>query len=317
MSWMPDIEPKCPDAGTLSDIETLIVPRARDIGGFEVRRALPAPKRQMVGPFIFFDQMGPAEFIDEGGIDVRPHPHIGLATVTYLYQGEFQHRDSIGTNQMIYPGEVNWMVAGSGVTHSERTSSATRKQSPHSLFGIQTWVALPEAYEDKPATFEHQAQEAQPLLTGEGKEVRLILGNAWGARAPVHTFSEMFYADAVLQPGAKLPLPDNHEDRGLYVTYGSVRIAGDMFEAGQMMVFKPGDAITVSAGPTGARLMLLGGETLNGPRYISWNFVASSRERLEAAKEAWIQGDFEHGRFRLPVGDELDFIPFPGQVKSS
>ncbi|HSP31674.1 MAG TPA: pirin family protein [Halomonas sp.] len=317
MSWMPDIEPKCPDAENLNAIETLIVPRARDIGGFEVRRALPAPKRQMVGPFIFFDQMGPAEFINEGGIDVRPHPHIGLATVTYLYQGEFQHRDSLGTNQMIYPGEVNWMVAGNGVTHSERTSPATRKQSPHSLLGIQTWVALPEAYEDKPATFEHQGQEALPLLTGEGKEVRLILGNAWGARAPVQTFSEMFYADAVLQPGAKLPLPDNHEDRGLYVTSGSVSIAGEVFEAGQMMVFRPGDSITVSAGPTGARLMLLGGETLNGPRYISWNFVASSRERLEAAKDAWIQGDFEHGRFRLPVGDELEFIPFPGQVKSS
>ena len=317
MSWMPNIEPKCPDAGSLNAIETLIVPRARDIGGFEVRRALPAPKRQMVGPFIFFDQMGPAEFINEGGIDVRPHPHIGLATVTYLYQGEFQHRDSLGTNQMIYPGEVNWMVAGNGVTHSERTSPATRKQSPHSLLGIQTWVALPEAYEDKPATFEHQGQEALPLLTGEGKEVRLILGNAWGARAPVQTFSEMFYADAVLQPGAKLPLPDNHEDRGLYVTSGSVSIAGEVFEAGQMMVFRPGDSITVSAGPTGARLMLLGGETLNGPRYISWNFVASSRERLEAAKDAWIQGDFEHGRFRLPVGDELEFIPFPGQVKSS
>ncbi|HMM65042.1 MAG TPA: pirin family protein, partial [Mesorhizobium sp.] len=266
---------------------------------------------QMVGPFIFFDQMGPAEFIDEGGIDVRPHPHIGLATVTYLYQGEFQHRDSLGTNQMIYPGEVNWMVAGNGVTHSERTSAQTRRKSPHSLFGIQTWVALPEADEERPATFEHQDKDALPFITGEGKQVRLILGNAWGQRAPVKTFSEMFYADAVLVPGAKLPLPDNHEDRGLYVTEGSVLIAGQEFEAGQMMVFRPGDPITVTAGAQGARLMLLGGETLNGPRYIAWNFVASSKEKLDAAKEAWIKGDFEHGRFRLPPGDDAEFIPYP------
>ncbi|MCT7667796.1 pirin family protein [Shinella kummerowiae] len=315
MSWMPGIEPQCPEAGTIADIEMLIVPRARDLGGFEVRRALPAPERQMVGPFIFFDQMGPAEFINEGGIDVRPHPHIGLATVTYLYQGEFQHRDSLGTNQMIYPGEVNWMVAGNGVTHSERTSPQTRAKR-HSLFGIQTWVALPEDDEDMPASFEHQGAEALPLLSGEGKEVRLILGNAWGERAPVKTFSEMFYADAVLQAGAKLPLPDNHEDRGLYVTQGSVLVAGETFAAGQMMVFRPGDPITVTAGPAGARLMLLGGETLNGPRYIAWNFVASSKEKLEAAQEAWIKGDFEHGRFRLPPDDAAEFIPFPDAGKS-
>ncbi|WP_439629354.1 pirin family protein [Shinella sp.] len=310
MSWMPGIEPQCPEAGTVDDIEMLIVPRARDLGGFEVRRALPAPERQMVGPFIFFDQMGPAEFLHDGGIDVRPHPHIGLATVTYLYQGEFQHRDSLGTNQMIYPGEVNWMVAGNGVTHSERTSPETRAKR-HSLFGIQTWVALPEADEDKPASFEHQGADALPFLTGEGKEVRLILGNAWGERAPVKTFSEMFYADAVLEAGAKLPLPDNHEDRGLYVTQGSVLIAGEEFLAGRMMVFRPGDPITVTAGAAGARLMLLGGETMNGPRYIAWNFVASSKEKLEAAREAWIKGDFEHGRFRLPPDDKAEFIPFP------
>ncbi|MDX3975242.1 pirin family protein [Shinella sp.] len=310
MSWMPGIEPQCPEAGTVEDIEMLIVPRARDLGGFEVRRALPAPERQMVGPFIFFDQMGPAEFLHDGGIDVRPHPHIGLATVTYLYQGEFQHRDSLGTNQMIYPGEVNWMVAGNGVTHSERTSPETRAKR-HSLFGIQTWVALPEADEDKPASFEHQGADALPFLTGEGKQVRLILGNAWGERAPVKTFSEMFYADAVLEAGAKLPLPDNHEDRGLYVTQGSVLIAGEEFLAGRMMVFRPGDPITVTAGEAGARLMLLGGETMNGPRYIAWNFVASSKEKLEAARDAWIKGDFEHGRFRLPPDDKAEFIPFP------
>jgi len=311
MSWNPTLDPVCPDATTLESIETLIVARARDLGGFEVRRALPAPKRQMVGPFIFFDQAGPAEFITGQGVDVRPHPHIGLATVTYLFRGEFHHRDSLGTDQMIHPGAVNWMTAGTGVTHSERTSLPTR-QHPHSLFGIQTWVALPEAAEDVPAAFEHQPKEALPVIEDAGATVRLILGNAWGQRAPVKTFSEMFYAAVDLAPGAAMPLPDDHEDRGLYVVEGSVEIAGQDFEAGQMMVFRPGDRIALRAGPRGARLMALGGETLGGPRYIWWNFVASSRERIEAAKAAWAAGDFTHGRFRLPPGDDGEFIPLPG-----
>ncbi|MCA8880227.1 MAG: pirin family protein [Rhodobacteraceae bacterium] len=310
MSWNPAIDPQCPDAIGADAIETLIIPRARDLGGFEVRRALPAPRRQMVGPFIFFDQMGPVEFLTGQGIDVRPHPHIGLATVTYLLKGEFQHRDSLGSNQMIYPGEVNWMVAGRGVTHSERTSAATRA-APSTLAGIQTWVALPESAEDSAASFEHHGQEALPFLDAEGKQVRLILGQAWGERAPVRTFSEMFYADAVLVPGAVLPLPDDHEDRGLYIIEGTVRISGQEFEAGRMMVFRPGDRISVAAGPSGARLMALGGETLGGPRYIWWNFVASSRDRIEAAKAAWKEGDWAHGRFALPPGDDAEFIQAP------
>ncbi|RQP05302.1 MAG: pirin family protein [Paracoccus sp. BP8] len=298
----------------MESIETLIIPRARDLGGFEVRRALPAPRRQMVGPFIFFDQMGPAEFLTGGGIDVRPHPHIGLATVTYLYQGAFHHRDSTGADQMVYPGEVNWMIAGSGVTHSERTSEEMR-QRPGSLFGIQTWVALPEAEEDRAAAFEHHGQEALPFLDEGGKQVRLILGTAWGERAPVKTFTETFYADAVLAAGASLPLPDDHEDRGVYVVEGSILVAGESFEAGRMMVFRPGDRISLKAGEAGARLMVLGGETMNGPRYISWNFVASSQERIDAAKEAWAQGDWEHGRFQLPPGDQDEFIPLPDQLR--
>lgn len=310
MSWNPAIEPQCPDAGNLDAIDTMIVPRARDIGDFEVRRALPSPKRQMVGPFVFFDQMGPAQFLTNQGIDVRPHPHIGLATVTYLYKGEFQHRDSLGTNQMIYPGEVNWMIAGKGVTHSERTSAETRKAASD-LFGIQTWVALPEAYEETNAAFEHHGQRALPFIEGDGKQVRLILGNAYGERAPVKTFSEMFYADAVLEANARLPMPDNHEDRGVYIVSGSVEIAGDVFEAGRMMVFRPGDAITIKAGGHGARLMLLGGETLDGPRYIWWNFVASSQEKIDAAKQAWAEGDWNDGRFQLPPGDTVEFIPLP------
>ncbi len=183
----------------------------------------------MVGPFIFFDQMGPAEFLTGGGIDVRPHPHIGLATVTYLYQGEFHHRDSTGADQMVYPGEVNWMIAGSGVTHSERTSEEMRKR-PGSLFGIQTWVALPEGEEDRAAGFEHHGRDALPFLEDGGKQVRLILGSAWGERAPVKTFTETFYADVVLAAGASLPLPDDHEDRGVYVVEGSILVAGETFE---------------------------------------------------------------------------------------
>ena len=310
MSWNPTLDPVTADATDPDAIETLIIPRARDLGGFEVRRALPAPQRQMVGPFIFFDQAGPAEFVTGQGIDVRPHPHIGLATVTYLFRGEFQHRDSLGTDQMIYPGAVNWMIAGEGVTHSERTSAATRRH-PHSLFGIQTWVALPESAEDAPAAFEHHGKEALPVFGDGGVSVRLILGEAWGERAPVKTFSEMFYADAELAPGAAMPLPDGHEDRGLYVLSGSISIAGQTFEAGRMMTFRPGDRAALAAGPEGARVMLLGGETLAGPRHIWWNFVASSKERIEAAKEAWRAGDWEHGRFRLPPGDTEEFIPLP------
>ncbi|WP_159591035.1 pirin family protein [Chelativorans xinjiangense] len=314
MSWNPTQSPDCPQQGGIDAIETLIIPRARDLGGFEVRRALPAPARQMVGPFIFFDQMGPAEFVTGNGIDVRPHPHIGLATVTYLYKGEFQHRDSLGTEQMIYPGEVNWMIAGNGVTHSERTSEAMRHQ-PGALYGIQTWVALPERYEETEAAFEHHGREALPFLEEGGKQIRLIFGSAWGERAPVKTFTETFYADVLLAADAKLPLPDDHEDRGAYVVEGAVVVAGETFEAGRMMVFRPGDRISLTAGEQGARLMVLGGETMNGPRYISWNFVASSQEKIDAAKEAWRQGDWEHGRFRLPPGDDAEFIPLPDNLK--
>ena len=310
MSWNPALDPDCPTGDAVDAIETVIVPRARDLGGFEVRRALPAARRQMVGPFIFFDQMGPVEFLTGQGIDVRPHPHIGLATVTYLYDGRLHHRDSLGTDQWIEPGAVNLMVAGHGITHSERTDGAARQQ-PMKMLGIQTWLALPEAQEDGAAGFEHVAREQLPMLEGEGKTVRLILGQAWGDRAPVAVPSQMFYADARLDPGAALPLPDDHEDRGVYVLDGSVTVAGQSFEGGRMMVFRPGDRVSLRAGAQGARLLLLGGDTLGGSRYIWWNFVASSREKIEAAKEAWRAGDWDHGRFRLPVGDDRDFIPLP------
>ncbi|MEJ6398654.1 pirin family protein [Yoonia sp. 208BN28-4] len=310
MSWNPALDPDCPKGDAVDAIETVIVPRARDLGGFEVRRALPAPKRQMVGPFIFFDQMGPAEFLTGQGIDVRPHPHIGLATVTYLMKGTIHHRDSLGTDQWIAPGAVNLMTAGHGITHSERTDGEIRN-TPHSLLGIQTWMALPKDAEDDPADFVHIPKGDLPLLEGEGKQVRLILGDAYGERAPAETASEMFYLDAQLDPGAKLPLPDNHEDRGAYVMDGAVTIAGDTFEAGRMMVFRPGDRVSMTAGEEGARVLLLGGATLEGSRHIWWNFVASSKERIDAAKEAWRAGDWAHGRFQLPPGDDEEFIPLP------
>ncbi len=311
MSWNPALDPDCPTGDAARAIETVIIPRARDLGGFEVRRALPAPKRQMVGPFIFFDQMGPAEFLPTKGLDVRPHPHIGLATVSYLYRGRMHHRDSLGTDSWIEPGAVNWMVAGQGITHSERIDDETQTD-PMPFFGVQTWVALPKDHEDRAPTFQHAAKDSLPFMEGEGKEVRLILGSAWGEAAPVETASEMFYADAVLTAGSKIPLPDDHEDRGVYVVEGSIEIAGDTYDAGQMMVFRPGDHISLTAGPMGARLMLLGGATLEGPRYIWWNFVASSKERIEEAKEDWARGDWQDNpRFQLPPGDDQEFIPLP------
>jgi len=310
MSWNPALDARYPTDDSVDSIETVIVPRARDLGGFEVRRALPAPRRQMVGPFIFFDQMGPAEFVTGKGIDVRPHPHIGLATVTYLHRGSIHHRDSLGTDQWIAPGAMNLMVAGHGITHSERIDGDALKK-PQSLFGIQTWIALPKGAEDRVAAFHHAPKDDLPLLEGEGKQVRLIMGDAYGARAPVETPSEMFYLDAVLEPGAKLPLPDNHEDRGAYVLEGEVEIAGGAFAAGRMMVFRPGDRVSMKAGPQGARVMLLGGATMEGERYIWWNFVASSKERIEEAKEAWRAGDWQNGRFQLPPGDDAEYIPLP------
>ncbi|MDQ0314922.1 pirin family protein [Amorphus orientalis] len=310
MSWNPTLEPGCPDDVGLDSIETLIVPRSRDLGGFEVRRALPAPKRQMVGPFIFFDQAGPAEFLTGQGVDVRPHPHIGLGTVTYLFRGDFHHRDSTGADQIIRPGALNWMVAGRGVTHSERTPTAARS-GPNSLFGIQTWLALPDSHEDIDPSFEHFGKETLPMIEDDGVSVRLILGTAYGKSAPAAMPSETFYADVKLDPGRQLPMPDDHEDRGIYVVDGSISIAGQTFEAGRMMVFRPGDRITVAAGEGGARLMILGGATLNGPRYIWWNFVASSRERIEEAKAEWRTQNWGKGRFDLPMDDRDEHIPLP------
>jgi redox-sensitive bicupin YhaK (pirin superfamily) len=289
-------------------LDAVVVTRVRDlVDGFKVRRVLPSARRRMVGPFIFLDQMGP-EILSAGrGLDVAPHPHIGLATVTYLFTGEILHRDSLGTVQAIRPGEVNWMTAGSGIAHSERTPPPLRATGSN-LFGIQSWVALPMGDEETEPTFAHHDAAELPVVEGEGKRVRLITGSLYGARSPVRTLSEMFYADAELEAGARLPVPVDHEERAAYVVEGAVTLSSDggVFEAGQLLVFKPGAEMTLEAlGSSPARLMLLGGEPMDGRRHIWWNFVSSSSERIEQAKEDWKAGRF------APVPEETEFIPLP------
>ncbi len=297
-------DPILGDATSIDAIAHVIIPRARDLGNFEVRRALPSIERQMIGPFIFFDQFGPVMMQSGQGVDVRPHPHIGLSTVTWLFDGMIYHRDSLGSSQAIAPGELNWMTAGKGIVHSERTPepevSRTRK-----VFGIQSWVALPKKYEEVAPGFEHVAPSAMPLISDHGREVRVIAGQMFGATSPVKTHSDLFYGDVKLAAGASLPMPAEHEERAIYVADGSLEIAGQVFEAGRLLVFRPRDAIMVTA-RTDARFMMLGGEPMDGPRHIWWNFVSSSKERIEAAKEEW-----KRGRFDIVPGDEEEFIPLP------
>jgi redox-sensitive bicupin YhaK (pirin superfamily) len=303
MSWQPAIEPDLNIAPACKALEAVIVPRARDLGGFEVRRVLPAAQRQMVGPFIFFDQMGPAELMPGRGIDVRPHPHIGLATVTYLFDGTIVHRDSLGSVQSITPGDVNWMTAARGIVHSERSDPEIRKRR-EKLFGIQIWVALPKRYEETEPDFTHYAAATLPVIDGEGKTIRLIAGSLFGKRSPVKTLSAMFYADAILQPEASLSIQPEHEERAVYLVEGNVEIAGQIFEPGRLLVFSPGDSISVKA-INATRILLLGGEPVDGPRHIWWNFVSSSLDRIEQAKANW-----KAGRFGRVLGDE-EFIPLP------
>ncbi len=284
-------------------LETAIVPRSHDIGGFEVRRALPSAQRRMVGPFIFWDQMGPGLLKPGQGIDVRPHPHIGLATVTYLFDGEILHRDSLGSVQAIRPGAVNWMTAGRGIAHSERSGDETRRTGQR-VFGIQSWIALPKQAEETAPAFTHHPAQTLPIIEGEGKRVRVVAGQAYGERSPVQGFSPMLYVDATLDAKARLPIPVEHAERALYVAQGAITVNGDPFDAGQLLVLRPGDAITAQA-ETAARVLLLGGEPMDGPRHIWWNFVSSSKERIEAAKADW-----QAGRFTAVPG-ETEFIPLP------
>jgi redox-sensitive bicupin YhaK (pirin superfamily) len=303
MSWQPANEPESNIAPACKALETIIVPRARDLGGFEVRRALPSAQRQIVGPFIFFDQMGPAELLEGKGIDVRPHPHIGLATVTYLFDGTIVHRDSLGSLQSITPGDVNWMTAGRGIVHSERSDAEIRKRR-EKLFGIQIWVALPKRYEETEPDFTHYAEATLPVIDGEGKTVRVIAGSVFGKTSPVKTLSSLFYADVTLQPRASLSIGPEHEERAVYLLGGRVDIAGQIFESGRLLVFSPRDTILLKA-TNAARVLLLGGEPMDGSRYLWWNFVSSSHDRIEQAKADWKAGRFP------PVPGDPEFIPLP------
>ncbi len=281
----------------------LLEARPRDLGGFSVRRLLPTAELQSVGPYVFFDHMGPAHFPPGAGVDVRPHPHIGLATITYLFAGEIMHRDSLGYVQAIRPGDVNWMTAGRGIVHSERTPSGLRIDgSP--LHGLQLWIALPKAFEETEPAFSHHPEAALPLIRLGQTTLRLIVGSAFGVTAPVMTFSPMFYLDAPMAEGAAFDLPPEYEERAVYVVSGEAEALGQVLREGQMLVLPPGETVSIRALSI-ARIVVLGGAPLDGPRFIWWNLVSSSRERIEQAKLDWAEGRFEK------VPGETEFIPLP------
>jgi redox-sensitive bicupin YhaK (pirin superfamily) len=276
--------------------------REHDLGGFVVRRALPFEGRQMVGPFIFFDHLGPAEFAVNKGIDVRPHPHIALATVTYLFAGALEHRDSLGNVREIHPGDVNWMTAGHGITHSERTPHAARAAGPR-IHAIQSWVALPDGHEDVEPDFAHHPAASLPRVRVGEADLTVIAGSAFGRTSPVATLWPTFYVHVELAAGATLDVPVEHEERAVYVAQGSIDVGGTTLSVGQMGVLGPVGITLRAIGPS--RVMLLGGERFPTPRYLFWNFVASSRERIERAKERWRSQQFP------AVPNDSEFIPLP------
>jgi redox-sensitive bicupin YhaK (pirin superfamily) len=304
MSWLPTSDPVLGDVKSCNALDLVIVPRVRDLGdGFNVRRALPHGRRQMVGPFIFFDHFGPVQFIAGHGMDVRPHPHIGLATVTYLFDGSILHRDSEGNIQEIVPGAMNLMTAGRGIAHSERTPEVQRTTGQQML-GLQSWIALPAGKEEIDPSFQHFDAATLPVVEDKGLKARIIAGSAFGATAAVTMASEWFYVEVTAEAGVAVPLDTTYEERAIYLVDGEVDIAGDKFAAPQMLIFRPGDRITVKP-VTKTRMMFLGGTAMEGPRHIWWNFVSSRKERIEAAKEDWKTGRFG------PVPDETEFIPLP------
>lgn len=305
MSFFPGNDPAVGDAFACDAIENLIIPRSSDIGGFPVRRALPTRERRLVGPFIFFDRMGPAVLRADQALDVKPHPHIGLSTVTYLFDGEIKHRDSLGTHRVVRPGDVNLMTAGRGITHSERTPENLRGH-PSSISGLQTWLALPDEKEEIAPEFAHAERDSLPVIEAAGASGRLVIGDFEGLRSPVKTFTDTLYADLSLEADARFPFAASHEERAVYILSGSLEVAGDVFAADQLLAFRAGDDIVLKGGAAGCHLMLFGGAPLNSRRYIWWNFVSSSKERIEQAKEEW-----RTGRFDIVPGDEDEFVPLP------
>jgi redox-sensitive bicupin YhaK (pirin superfamily) len=304
MSWFPVGEPECQDRDANSSIDIVLEGRARDLGGFAVRRVLPSMHRRLVGPFIFFDHMGPAEFPPGDGLDVRPHPHIGLATVTYLFDGEIMHRDSLGSAQPIRPGDVNWMTAGRGIAHSERTAPEVRRAGAR-VHGIQLWVALPHAQEEIEPSFHHHPARTIPSTRRGEVELRVILGEAYGCKSPVEVLSPTFYVEALIPAGAELALPEQYRERAAYLVDGELGCEEAHVAPGSMVVFKP-DVPAVLRAKEASRVMLIGGAPLDGPRHIYWNFVSSSEERIERAKADW-----KERRWATVPGDDREFIPLP------
>ncbi|WP_174284887.1 pirin family protein [Sphingomonas bacterium] len=290
-------------------IEQEILPVTHDLGGFKVHRTLPAKARTMVGPFLFFDQMGPAHLPPGHGIDVRPHPHINLSTVTYLFDGAIDHRDSLGTAKRIEPGAVNLMTAGHGIVHSERSPGDERSDGPV-LSGIQTWLALPDALEETDPAFEHVSAAGLPIVEANGAQARIVMGSLWGATAPTTALAGAIYADIILQPGATVPIDAAADERALYLAQGEATLEGVPLTPMTLYVLRPGIAATLRSA-NGGRAMLCGGDAFATPRHVWWNFVSSRRDRIAEAKRAWMAGDFP----RVP-GDAQEWIPIPEVPKT-
>ena len=306
MSFFPGPDPEAGDTFSCDALEQLIIPNAKDLGGFQVRRALPSRQRKLVGPFIFFDRMGPATFKPGQAIDVRPHPHIGLSTVTYLFDGTIRHRDSLGTEMVIAPGDINLMTAGRGIVHSERSPEELR-DSTRRLSGLQTWLALPDGQEEIDPAFENTAASQMGIVDGEKAQARVLIGDFHGASSPVSQYADTLYVDVTLPAGGEIDLPADTEERAIYIVDGAVSVAGDTFQADQLLVFKPSDEIIVRS-ERGASFMVFGGASVGSPRHIWWNFVSSSKERIEQAKQEW-----RTGRFDIVPGDEEERIPLPSR----
>jgi redox-sensitive bicupin YhaK (pirin superfamily) len=304
MSFFPAKDPAFGDARSSDAIAQIVVPRSVDLGGFQVHRALPSARSRMVGPFIFFDHFGPAVFRAGDGMDVRPHPHIGLATVTYLFDGEIVHRDSLGSAEPIRPGAVNLMTSGRGIVHSERTAPDHR-DGGEPLHGLQLWVALPMTDEETAPAFAHTPAAGIPELREQGLTLRVIAGTMHGLRSPVETRWDTIFAELHLAAGAVLPLDAEHEERAIYVLAGEIEIAGDRHGPERLLVLKPGDRVELRAA-SDAHFVIVGGAAMDGPRHIWWNFVSSRKDRIEAAKADW-----KAGRFDLVPGDSTEYIPLP------